>query len=99
MGAMELAEPIAPVARGSKGRDVVRMTTTPHSSTLNPFEGAASGLTPVPDQGPVEVASDNGGRTPPPVFGGLHDSLHAPSASVQAYPLRIASSLAHFYPP
>jgi hypothetical protein len=99
MGAMELEEPIAPVARGGEGGDVVRTTTTPHSSTLNPFKGAASGLTPVPDQGPVEVASDDGGRTPPPVLGRLHDSLHAPSTSVQVYLLRITSSLAHFYPP
>jgi hypothetical protein len=66
---------------------------------LNPFEGAASGLTPVPDQGPVEVACDDGGCTPPPMLSRLHDSLHAPSASVQVYPLGIASSLTHFYPP
>jgi hypothetical protein len=99
MGATELVEPIAPVARGGEGGDVVRMTTTPHSSTLNPFKGAASGLTPVPDQGPVEVASDDGGRTPPPMLGRLYDYLRTPSASVQVYPLGIASSLVHIYPP
>jgi hypothetical protein len=94
MGAMELAEPIAPVARGGEGRDVVRMTTTPHSSTLNPFEGAASGLTPVPDQGPVVVAGDESMVVvpPSPVLGGLGDSMRAlcscigaPSQTVPAH--------------
>jgi hypothetical protein len=79
MGATELAEPIAPVARGSEGGDVVRMTTTPHSSMLNPFEGVASGLTPVPDQGPVVVAGDESMVVvpPSPVLSGLGDSMRA----------------------
>jgi hypothetical protein len=55
---MGLEEPSAPVARGGQGGDAVRTATTPHSGVVPPFEGEMTGLTPVPDQGPVVVASD-----------------------------------------
>jgi hypothetical protein len=79
MGTTELEEPSAPVARGGQGGDAVRMASTPCSSVDPPFEGEMTGLTPVPDQGPVVVASDENMVVipPSPVLGRLGDSMHA----------------------
>jgi hypothetical protein len=76
MDTMGLEELRAPVARGGQGGDAVRTATTPHSSVVPPFEGEMTSLTPVPDQGPVVVASDENmvvgtNRFQPPPYPGI----------------------------